>query len=223
MDFEIVPSILSADFTRLGEEIRAVEEAGAKRIHADIMDGHYVPNISFGAMVVEAVNRVTALPIEVHLMVEKPELYLGSFIKAGADTIEFHYEATYNVYRTAASIREAGLRVGIAINPATPAEILVDILPEIDLVNILTVEPGFGGQRFIDGSYSKIHRLKDLISSMGLDVEIEIDGGVDVDTAPRAVQEGAYALVAGTSVFCHPQGAKQGFLDLSRSIHAGKY
>ena len=199
---EIVPSILSADLGRLSDQVREAEQAGANRIQVDIMDGHFVPNLTFGPQIVEAVRRVTSLPIEAHLMVERPELFLERFVKAGAGVIEVQVEATTALYRTVMAIRELGAKAGVAINPATPVEDLREILPYIDLVNVMTVEPGFGGQNFISHSPDKIRRLR----ALAADIEIEVDGGIDARTAPLVVSAGATVLVAGNSIFGHKQG-----------------
>src|SRR5256884_3834729 len=203
---EIVPSILSADVGRLAEQVKEAEEAGADRIQVDVMDGHFVPNLTFGPLVVEAVRRATKLPIEAHLMIERPELFLEAFAKAGATMIEVQVEATTSLYRTVQTIRELGAKPGVAINPATPVEDLREILPYVDLVNVMTVEPGFGGQKFIPGSPEKIRRVR----SLSADVEIEVDGGIDARTAPPVVAAGATVLVAGSSVFGYKGGIAAG-------------
>src|SRR5919201_3145730 len=203
---EIVPSILSADVGRLGEQVKEAEDAGADRIQVDVMDGHFVPNLTFGPSVVEAVRRATSLPIEAHLMVERPELFLEAFVKAGATLVEVQVEATTSLYRTGQRIKELGAQAGVAINPATPIDDLREILPYIDLVNVMTVEPGFGGQKFIPHSPEKIRRLR----SISPDVEIEVDGGIDARTAPLVVEAGATVLVAGNSVYGYKGGVAAG-------------
>ena len=203
---EVVPSILSADAGRLTEQVKEAEDGGADRIQVDIMDGHFVPNLTFGPLVVEAVRRATELPIEAHLMVQRPELFLEAFVKAGASLIEVQVEATTSLYRTVQTIRELGAKPGVAINPATPVEDLREILPYIDLVNVMTVEPGFGGQKFIAGSPEKIRRVKALAGN----VEIEVDGGIDARTAPLVVAAGATVLVAGKSVYGYKGGVAAG-------------
>src|SRR3982074_2743571 len=203
---EVVPSILSADAGRLAEQVKEAEAAGADRIQVDVMDGHFVPNLTFGPLVVEAVRKATKLPTAAHLMIERPELFLEAFVKSGATLIEVQIEATTSLYRTVQTIKELGARAGVAINPATPVEDLREILPDIDLVNVMTVEPGFGGQKFIAHSPDKIRRLR-VLSSV---VEIEVDGGIDARTAPLVVAAGATVLVAGNSVFAFKQGVAAG-------------
>jgi ribulose-phosphate 3-epimerase len=211
---EIVPSILSADVARLGDQVREAVAAGADRIQVDVMDGHFVPNLTFGPLVVEAVRKVTDLPIEAHLMVERPELFIEAFAKAGASLIEVQVEATTSLYRTVESIKELGAQAGVAINPATPVEALREILPYISLVNVMTVEPGFGGQRFIVHSPEKIRRLRVLAPEM----EIEVDGGIDAQTAPLVVKAGATVLVAGSSVFGHKSGIAAGIAAIRKAV-----
>ncbi len=211
---EIVPSILSADVGRLAEQVKEAEVGGADRIQVDVMDGHFVPNLTFGPQVVEAVRRATMLPIEAHLMVERPELFIEAFAKAGATLIEVQVEATTSLYRTVQSIRELGAKAGVAINPATPIEDLREILPYIDLVNVMTVEPGFGGQKFIAHSPEKISRLR----AMDPTVEIEVDGGIDAKTAALVVSAGATVLVAGSSVFGHKQGVAAGIKAIRQAL-----
>jgi ribulose-phosphate 3-epimerase len=203
---EIVPSILSADVGRLAEQVMEAEAAGADRIQVDVMDGHFVPNLTFGPMVVEAVRRATKLPIEAHLMIEHPELFIEAFAKAGATLIEVQVESTTSLYRTVQSIKDLGAKAGVAINPATPLEALREILPYVDLVNVMTVEPGFGGQKFIARSPEKISRLRAMVPEM----EIEVDGGIDATSAPLVVSAGASVLVAGSSVFGFKQGVAAG-------------
>jgi ribulose-phosphate 3-epimerase len=211
---EIAPSILSADAGRLGEQVKEAARAGADRIQVDVMDGHFVPNLTFGPIVVEAVRRVTDLPIEAHLMIERPELFIEAFIKAGATLIEVQVEATTSLYRTVMRIKELGAKAGVAINPATSVETLREILPYITTVNVMTVEPGFGGQKFIPHSPEKIRRLR----AMAPDVEIEVDGGIDAKTAPLVVKAGATVLVAGSAVFGHKQGVAAGIMAIRKAV-----
>ena len=206
MKIEVVPSILSADPGRLAEQVKEAEAAGADRIQVDVMDGHFVPNLTFGPLIVEAVRKATSLPIEAHLMIERPELFLEAFAKAGAGLIEVQVEATKSLYRTVQTIKELGAQAGVAINPATPVDDLREILPYVDLVNVMTVEPGFGGQKFIPHSPEKIRRLR----AISPDVEIEVDGGIDARSAPLVVAAGATVLVAGSSVYGYKGGVAAG-------------
>ena len=211
---EVVPSILSADVARLGEQVSEAVAAGADRIQVDIMDGHFVPNLTFGPLVVEAVCRFTALPVEAHLMVERPEQFIEAFAKAGASLIEVQVEATTSLYRTVQAIKEFGAKAGVAINPATPVEALREMLPYIDLVNVMTVEPGFGGQKFIVHSPEKIRRLRVIAPN----VEIEVDGGIDAQTAPLVVKAGATVLVAGSAVFGYKAGVAAGIAAIRNAV-----
>lgn len=211
---EVVPSILSADAGRLTEQVKEAEAAGADRIQVDVMDGHFVPNLTFGPLVVEAVRRATNLPIEAHLMVQRPELFIEAFVKAGATLIEVQVESTTSLYRTVQSIKDLGCRAGVAVNPATSLEELREILPYIDLVNVMTVEPGFGGQKFIAHSPEKISRLR----AMDPQLEIEVDGGIDAKTAPLVVSAGATVLVAGSSVYGFKQGVAAGIKAIRKAL-----
>ena len=211
---EVVPSILSADVSRLGDQVREAVAAGADRIQIDIMDGHFVPNLTFGPLVVEAVRKVTDLPIEAHLMIEHPEQFIEAFAKAGASLIEVQVEATTSLYRTVQAIKELGADAGVAINPATSVEMLREILPYIVLVNVMTVEPGFGGQKFIVHSPDKIRRLR----AMAPDVQIEVDGGIDAQTAPLVARAGATVLVAGSAVFGHKGGIAAGIAAIRKAV-----
>jgi ribulose-phosphate 3-epimerase len=211
----IVPSILSADLARLGEQVREAVDAGADRIQVDVMDGHFVPNLTFGPGVVEAVRRAApGLPIEAHLMVERPEQFVRAFARAGADYILVQVESTYSLYRAITAIAEAGSRPGLVLNPATPVETLRELLPYVGLVNVMTVEPGFGGQRFIPSSPDKVRRVRELAPG----VDIEVDGGIDAQTAPLVVGAGATLLVAGSSVFGHPKGVGAGIRALRDAV-----
>jgi ribulose-phosphate 3-epimerase len=200
----IAPSLLSADFTRLKDEIQAVEAAGADWIHADIMDGHFVPNLTFGPMVVEAVRRATGLPIDVHLMISEPDRYISDFAKAGATFISVHAETCVHLNRTVQLIRDSGARPGVVLNPATPVETLRWILEYLDFVLVMSVNPGFGGQRFIPNSIAKITQLRAMIAERGLNTLIEVDGGVSSQTIADIAAAGADVFVAGSAIFKSP-------------------
>ncbi|NPB09304.1 MAG: ribulose-phosphate 3-epimerase [Thermodesulfobacteria bacterium] len=201
MKIKLAPSILSADFSRLAEEVGAVVKAGADVIHIDVMDGHFVPNITLGPLVVEAIRSVTNLPFDVHLMIEEPDRYLEAFARAGADWISVHVEACPHLHRTVARIKELGKRAGVALNPATPLETLDYILEEVDFVLVMSVNPGFGGQSFITSSLRKIRTLKEILRDRGLEIPVEVDGGINLETVGEAVRAGADILVAGSAVF----------------------
>ena len=211
---QISPSILSADFTRLADEVRAVERAGADRIHIDVMDGRFVPNISMGPFIVEAIDSLTDLPLEAHLMIEEPDRYVEVFMDAGADVIIVHQENTPHLHRLVQSVRERGKQAGVALNPATPAHVLDDIIDGLDLVLAMSVNPGFSGQRFIDSVLPKIRQIRGTITDRGLSCDLEVDGGVNADTAPDAVSAGVNILVAATAVFKHPDGVEEGIRTL---------
>ena len=198
---KLAPSILAADFARLGEQVAEAEKAGADRIHVDVMDGHFVPNLSMGAPIVQSLRRVTRLPLETHLMITDPDLFLEEFVAAGSDSFLVHWEGNYNLDRTVRRIKELGKRAGVVINPATPASVLEEILPEVDLVLVMTVNPGFGHQHFLHSTLPKIQRVRQMVERMKLSCEVEVDGGVDQETAPLAAEAGADVLVAGSSVF----------------------
>jgi ribulose-phosphate 3-epimerase len=200
-DVEICPSILSADFTQLGAQVRAVEEAGARRLQIDVMDGSFVPNITMGAGIVEAVRGVTGILVEAHLMIVRPELHIPIFAKAGADLIIVHQEAAVHLHRTVQQIKNLGKQAGVALNPATPLVMVEEILEYVDLVLIMTVNPGFGGQDFIASMLPKIRRLRGMLDERNLSCEIEVDGGIHVATAPLVVEAGARVLVAGSAVY----------------------
>lgn len=205
MTIKIAPSILSADFARLADGIAEAEAAGADWIHVDVMDGRFVPNITIGPPVVAAVRRVTDLPLDVHLMIEAPERYVEAFADAGAHILTVHQEATVHLHRTVQSIRDHGMRPGVSINPATPVALLEDIVPFVDLVLVMSVNPGFGGQTFIPGSADRVRRVRALLEAAGRgDVEVEVDGGIAPATAGDVVSAGASVLVAGAAVFGGP-------------------
>lgn len=197
----IAPSILSADFAELRREIEKVEAGGADLIHIDVMDGHFVPNITAGVPVVASLRRVTELPLDVHLMISEPARYIEAFIAAGADMISVHCEADHHLQRTISAIKSAGASAGAAINPATPLVALEEVLPELDFVLLMTVNPGFGGQRFLPSSYDKIRRLRDMVRKAGGSARIEVDGGIGAENAARVVECGAEILVAGSAIF----------------------
>jgi ribulose-phosphate 3-epimerase len=202
MSVKIAPSILSADFARLGEQVREAEAAGADWIHVDVMDGHFVPNLTMGPAIAGAIGGVTDLPIDAHLMVEAPDRFLEAFAEAGVTSLTVHVEACPHLHRTVQRIRELGMRPGVALNPATAVESIVEILPVVDLVLVMSVNPGFGGQLFIQQSVGKIGRVRSLLSKAGLEgVEIQVDGGIDATTAPLVVAAGATVLVAGSAIF----------------------
>ncbi|SEL95194.1 ribulose-phosphate 3-epimerase [Syntrophus gentianae] len=198
---KIAPSILSADFSRLGEEIAAVEAAGADWIHIDVMDGRFVPNLTIGPPVIRSLRKITRLPFDVHLMIEKPEAHLDAFIDAGSDLLTVHLEAANHLHRTITHIKERGIQAGVSVNPATPLALLEEILPDMDLLLIMTVNPGFGGQHFIPTMLSKIRKAKAMISELAPHVLIEVDGGVNLDNLSTVAQAGADVLVAGSAVF----------------------
>lgn len=209
---DIAPSILSADFSRLNEEIQAVERGGATILHVDVMDGHFVPNLTVGLPVVKSLARATQLPIDAHLMISEPGRYAEQFVEAGAKMVSVHVEADAHLHRTLTSIRNAGADAGVVINPATPVESLSEALPYADYVLVMSVNPGFGGQRFIETSIDKVRRLKQLIDERGLSTRIEIDGGIDLNNIAAVVAAGAEIIVAGSAIFsaADPEGAVRG-------------
>lgn len=198
---QIAPSILSADFSRLGDEIKAAERGGAGLIHVDVMDGHFVPNITIGPLVVKAVRRATDLPLDCHLMITDPDFYIDDFARAGASMISVHVEAVAHLHRTLTAIRELGCRPGVVLNPATPLGSIDEALPFVDYVLVMSVNPGFGGQSFIGTSLDKISRLRSMIDSRGLNVHIEVDGGIGLNNVATVVRHGAEWIVAGSAVF----------------------
>jgi ribulose-phosphate 3-epimerase len=204
MDIIVSPSILSADFSRLGEEVIAVQEAGADWIHIDVMDGHFVPNITIGPLIVSAVKKVARVPLDVHLMISDPDRYLEDFHAAGADILTVHAEVSPHLHRTLTRIHELGMRSGVALNPSTSIEAVKYVLAQTDIIMIMTVNPGFGGQSFIKTMLPKVHALREMIDNSGYPVLIETDGGVSPETAPDLAKSGANAFVAGSAVFGHP-------------------
>lgn len=219
---EIAPSILSADFARLGEEVQACERAGADRIHIDVMDGCFVPNITVGPVVVSAVRQATSLPLDVHLMVVEPERHLEAFARAGATTLLVQVEAAVHLHRAVQRIRGLGLRAGVVLNPATPLCFLDEILPEVDQVLLMTVNPGFGGQPFLPGSLDKIRRLAQRLREGGFSVDLEVDGGITPETIPQVVRAGANVLVAGSAVFEAEEGVAAAIARLRQAAEAAE-
>ena len=201
---KISPSILSADFTRLADELALIEEAGADYVHVDVMDGRFVPNITIGPFVVEAIKRATSLPLDVHLMIEEPERYIPDFAKAGSSIITVHVEATAHLHKAVQMIKEHGARAGVTLNPATPVETLTEIMDEVDLVLVMSVNPGFSGQGFIPASLGKIERIRKMIEERGLSAELEVDGGIKFDNIADAARAGADVFVSGSGIFGNP-------------------
>jgi ribulose-phosphate 3-epimerase len=214
----LAPSILSADFTRLGEELAACEAAGADWIHVDVMDGHFVPNITMGPFIVEACRRVTKLPLDVHLMIEKPERHLEAFARAGASHITVHVEACPHLHRTLQQIKSLGCKAGVALNPGTPAAALDAVVGEADLILVMSVNPGYSGQKFIPATVARVRAIRTQLNALKSSAWLEVDGGIDVDTLPKMKQAGATAFVAATAVFKHPRGAGAGIKSLQRVI-----
>ncbi|MCJ8006220.1 ribulose-phosphate 3-epimerase [Lederbergia wuyishanensis] len=198
---KIAPSILAADFSKLAEEVKDVEKGGADYIHIDVMDGHFVPNITMGPIAVEAVRKVTNLPLDVHLMIENPDQYIKAFVEAGADIITVHVEATHHLHRTLQEIRRLGVKSGVVLNPATPASTIAHVLEEIDMVLLMTVNPGFGGQAFIDAVLPKMREVRRMIEEKGLNIDIEVDGGIHEGTIKACQEAGANVFVAGSAIF----------------------
>ena len=198
---KVAPSILSADFSKLGEEIIKIDQAGADMIHIDVMDGHFVPNLTLGAPIVKALRTVTKLPFDVHLMINNPENLIDDFIAAGADIITIHIEAANHLHRLVQKVKSSGVKVAVSLNPATPLNTLEEILPELDMVLLMSVNPGFGGQSFIPATLNKIARLKEMIDAKKLKIDIQVDGGINLETAPKVIKHGANILVAGSAVY----------------------
>lgn len=217
-EVKIAPSILSADFARLGEQVVEATKAGAHYIHVDVMDGHFVPQITIGSLVVEAIRPWTNLPLDVHLMIESPERQLEQFARAGADIITVHAEVCPDLHKIVSSIKRLGVRAGVSLNPPTPLTMIDEILPALDLVLLMTVNPGFAGQAFIEEVLEKIAWLRRILDERGLPVELEVDGGITAQTAPRAVAAGARVLVAGSAVFNRRESVKEAMTKLRASL-----
>lgn len=216
---KIAPSILAADFARLGAQVAEAEKAGADRIHIDVMDGHFVPNISMGAPIVHSLRRVTRLPLETHLMISAPDLFLDEFAEAGSDSFLVHWEGNANLHRTVERTKRLGKRVGVAINPATSGAVLEEILPDLDQVLVMTVDPGFGHQQFLETTLPKIRRVREMIERVKPTCDLEVDGGIDPATARLAVEAGANILVAGSAIFGASEGVTAGLANLRASLH----
>src|SRR5437870_4019610 len=213
---KLAPSILAADFAHLGKQVGEAEQAGADRIHVDVMDGHFVPNISMGAVVVQSLRRVTRLPLETHLMISDPDFFLDEFTEAGSDSFLVHWEGNNNLHRTVQRVKALGKRVGVVINPATPAAVLEEILQDVDQVLVMTVNPGFGHQHFIHTTLPKIRRVRQMIDRIKPECDLEVDGGIDATSAPLVVDAGANVLVAGSAVF----GAGEGVIAAMNRLRA---
>jgi ribulose-phosphate 3-epimerase len=218
----LAPSILSADFARLGDQVAEAARAGADRIHVDVMDGHFVPNLSMGAAIVESLRRVTDLPLETHLMVSDPDLFLEGFAAAGSDSLLVHCEGNHNLHRTVQRIRTLGKRAGVAINPATPVAVLEEIVGDVDQVLVMTVNPGFGHQQFVRTTLPKIGRARELIERLKPGCDLEVDGGIDATTAPLVVRAGANVLVAGSSIFGDRDGVAAAMKHLRSALNHGE-
>ncbi len=216
---KLAPSILSADFGRVGEQVAEATKAGADYIHVDVMDGHFVPNITIGPLVVAAIRPHTSLPLDVHLMIESPEKYIQQFAQAGADIITVHAEVCPHLHRMVESIKEAGCKAGVSLNPSTPLTALDETLPVLDLALLMSVNPGFGGQQFIESTIGKIARLRRKLDELGLAAELEVDGGITAEIAPRVAQAGARVLVAGAAIFNKRESVSQAIARIRESLH----
>jgi ribulose-phosphate 3-epimerase len=217
---KVAPSILSCDFSRLAEEIRAVEAGGADWIHIDVMDGHFVPNITIGPVITAGARRSTELPLDVHLMIEEPERYLEAFVRAGADLLTVHHEACAELNRTVARIHELGVKAGVAVNPATPVDAVRHVLRDVDLLLVMSVVPGFGGQSYIESSTEKLGQARGLLDQLASRAELEVDGGIDAGNAALVAAMGATVLVAGSAVYRHPDGAAEGVRAIRRAAES---
>jgi ribulose-phosphate 3-epimerase len=221
-EYLIVPSILSADLTRIGDVVLELENAGVDWIQIDVMDGHFVPNITFGPSFVEAIRRITILPLDVHLMIQEPDRYLEVFADAGASSLTVHIEASPDIQRTITTIRELGLPVGVALNPETPVTAVTDVLSLVDLILVMTVNPGFAGQNFIPSSLGKIRRIDSLLAEVQPRPRIQVDGGITAETAPSAASAGADVFVAASAIFKHPEGIEAGVESIKNSLEGIK-
>ncbi len=215
---KLAPSILSADFGRVGEQVAEATRAGADYIHIDVMDGHFVPNITIGPLVVAAIRPHTSLPLDVHLMIESPEKYIQQFAQAGADIITVHVEVCHHLHRVVESIKELGIKAGVSLNPSTPLTEAEEVLPILDLVLLMSVNPGFGGQQFIEGTIGKIERLRRRLDELGLPAELEVDGGITAEIAPRVARAGARVLVAGAAIFNEKGSISQAITRIRESL-----
>jgi ribulose-phosphate 3-epimerase len=218
MHVKLAPSILSADFSRLGEQVAEATRAGADYIHVDVMDGHFVPNITIGASVVASLRTWTHLPLDVHLMIERPDCYISQFASSGANILTVHVEACSHLHKTIQSIKELGIKVGVALNPATPLSTIDEVMSQVDLILVMSVNPGFGGQTFIAESLSKISRLRNILDDKNLAIELEVDGGINIDNAHSIVEAGANVLAAGNSVFKAKEGINESLRRMREAI-----